>query len=112
MFCDKFCKIFYKIKNIPIHNNIIYSDSEEAYNCTKGDIFLTFCKNCGMIFNSDFDINLLNYGDQYDNRQSYSKYYRNYSSNLIKNSIKIFYIKGLIMNTIMIYYYELMKKLF
>ena len=76
-------EIFYQIRNTPIHQNQIYDTLESAVNCKRGNISLTFCHNCGMAFNSQFKSGLLEYGEQYNNKQSASEYFRTYLNDTI-----------------------------
>ena len=76
-------EIFYQIKNTPIHQNQIYDTLESAVNCKRGNISLTFCHNCGMAFNSQFESGLLEYGEQYNNKQSASEYFRTYLNDTV-----------------------------
>lgn len=71
-------EIFHQLRNTPIHQNQIYDTLDDAVNCKRGDIFLTFCHNCGMVFNSQFESRFLEYGEQYNNKQSASEYFRIY----------------------------------
>jgi len=74
---------FYQIKGIPVYQNRIYNTLQSAISCKRGDISLTFCHNCGMIFNSKFESKIMQYDQSYDNRQSASKYFRSYLDDII-----------------------------
>jgi len=76
-------EIFYQIRNTPIHQNQIHDTLDSAVNCKRGNISLTFCHNCGMAFNSQFESGLLEYGEQYNNKQSASEYFRTYLNDTV-----------------------------
>jgi hypothetical protein len=78
---------FYFQKNIPVHNNIVYDTKKEAENCKKGIISLTFCNNCGLIFNSKFFEAFLEYGERYDSDRSFSKSFNDYIDDFIKTLV-------------------------
>jgi len=91
---SKRLKEFYKQKNMPVHTNLIYNTYEKAISCTKSNILLNFCNNCGLIFNHSFDEKLLEYNKNYNNDQFSSDYYKNY----INTNIKILQDKHQIKN--------------
>jgi len=74
---------FYKVKDLPVFQNVTYSSYEEAVNCRKGDLALTFCPKCSMVFNYLFNPVLMSYSENYDNEQSISDYFSDYIDSLI-----------------------------
>lgn len=74
---------FYNVKNIPLFQNIVYTSYEEAVNCKKADLELTCCPKCSMVFNALFNIDLIDYSEDYDNEQSISNYFLDYLDSLI-----------------------------
>ena len=56
---SKEIKIFYEIKDVPVHSVVMIKTKEQAINYPKGNIALAFCNNCGFIFNTAFDIKLV-----------------------------------------------------
>ncbi len=75
---------FYCQESIPVHVNVIYSTPREAIECRKGDISLTVCHHCGLIFNSQFKGELLEYKKNYDNNQFYSDHYKKYADSIVE----------------------------
>jgi 2-polyprenyl-3-methyl-5-hydroxy-6-metoxy-1,4-benzoquinol methylase len=92
--CQGFLEHFYRIKNTPVHQNGIYNTLDRAINCKKGEISLTFCHNCGMIFNSKFESKLLEYGELYNNKQSASEYFRTYLNDTVNLLVQKYAIKN------------------
>ena len=76
-------EMFYQIKDTLIHQNRIYRSLDSAVNCKRGNISLTFCQNCGMVFNSKFESELMEYGENYNNKQSTSEYFKKYMNDTI-----------------------------
>ena len=70
-------------KNIPIHQHLLFSSEESAINTKRGDLELVICAECGFTFNRSFDTSLMEYGQQYDNSQTFSKYFESYLSELV-----------------------------
>ncbi len=75
---------FLSRKQIPVHQNLLITDRTSAVTTKRGDLTLAVCHECGFIFNQAFDINLLSYGEQYDNTQTCSPYFENYLSELVQ----------------------------
>jgi len=81
-------KPFFEIKNMPIFIGVLYPDQESALNCPRGDIQLSFCMNCGFIWNSLFDADRLEYSTTYDNSLHFSPFYDNYASQTAKSLVE------------------------
>ena len=80
-------EIFLQRKGIPIHQHILFSDEQSAINTKRGDLKLTVCLTCGFIFNQSFDITQMEYGEQYDNSQTFSKYFESYLTELVNSLV-------------------------
>jgi len=87
---------FIQRKNVPVHQNLLFSNKDLAIKIKRGDLFLKICKECEFIFNTSFDSSKLNYGENYDNTQDVSPFFDSYISDLadrlildhnIKNSL-------------------------
>jgi SAM-dependent methyltransferase len=66
----------------------LWDSEEEALQVQKGDIHLTFCYQCGHVFNSAFDSNRLNYTEQYENSLHYSSFFHKYALSLAKKLVE------------------------
>ena len=62
----------------PVHQNYIYKSRKDALLANTGDLSIYICELCGFIFNKTFDINKLSYGNNYDNNQNESSFFRDY----------------------------------
>lgn len=63
---------FYQVEQIPIHSVMLLDSAQQALECARGDIALSFCQQCGFISNRSFDPNLHKYGAKYESTQSFS----------------------------------------
>jgi len=82
---------FYKFlirENVPVHQNLLYSDEKSAVNAKRGNLELVVCNDCGFVFNQTFDLSKLSYGEKYDNTQDISPYFDRYLNNLANHLIK------------------------
>jgi len=52
---------------LPILQNRVYQNKEEASGVAKGAMDLTYCNDCTFVFNADFDEDLMVYDEEYDN---------------------------------------------
>lgn len=68
----------YTRENCPVNNNILFDSYEEARKTTLGEISLVQCTQCGLIFNSSFDEELVSYNQTYNNSRSSSRIYLQY----------------------------------
>lgn len=71
-------QIFFQRKNVPVHQNRLCLDAEEARQFTRGDLRLAFCRECGFVFNTAFDPGSLRYSAAYENTQTCSPYFKRY----------------------------------
>jgi hypothetical protein len=65
-------RIFYRVRNVPVHSCLMLSSREEALAFPRGDIELGFCPGCGFIGNTRFDPALERYSAAYEETQAYS----------------------------------------
>jgi SAM-dependent methyltransferase len=76
-------EVFLHRKNVPIHQHLLFSNEESAINTKRGNLQLTICNECGFVFNRTFDSSLMEYGQQYDNSQTFSEHFESYLSELV-----------------------------
>jgi hypothetical protein len=79
-----------RIEGVPVHCCILWEKQEQAINCPKGDIQLTFCENCGHLFNQGFHEELMAYSQHYDNSLHFSRKFQDYSIEVIKRLTKTY----------------------
>lgn len=76
-------KTIYRIRDIPVLQNRVFSSEKEARNALTGNIDLVQCKECGFVFNREFDHKVVNYDDNYENEQAHSTYFQLYIREII-----------------------------
>lgn len=85
---------FFELIDMPVNIGIQYSSQDRARECPKGDIQLTYCEECGFIWNRAFDSQLLDYTDSYDNSLFFSARYREHAHSLAKHLIETYGLYG------------------
>jgi hypothetical protein len=75
--------VLYSQNNLPVFQNKVYDTYEEAINCVKGNINIVEDPETGLIYNSTFNIELMNYDNTYNNEQANSNYFQSHLENVI-----------------------------
>ena len=65
-------KLIYTQRSVPVFQNKVYRDLEEAQNAEIGEVQLAISNQTGFLFNRVFDNSLMNYDANYNNEQSNS----------------------------------------
>ena len=76
-----------QIADVPVYCNVLLSSREQAINTARGDIELTYCKSCGHVFNSAFDVQKINYTQEYENSLHFSPRFQEYASSLAEQLV-------------------------
>ncbi len=63
---------FFVLNHAPVQSIVTIKSYEEAIAVPKKELALTFCNNCGFIFNSSFDTSLDLYTKGYEDQQGFS----------------------------------------
>ncbi len=69
---------------VPIHQHLVIDTAKDATIVRRGELSLAVCHQCGFVFNQTFDLNLLEYGENYDNAQTCSPFFEEYLDDLVK----------------------------
>jgi hypothetical protein len=62
-------KQLYHARQLPVFQNRMFRNADEAIHCTKGDIMLVQDLHTGLIFNGTFNSDLMHYDADYQNEQ-------------------------------------------
>ncbi|RGP41270.1 hypothetical protein BPTFM16_01566 [Altererythrobacter insulae] len=79
--------MFHQVKDVPTNSCILFDDRDAAINCTKGQIELRFCQDCGFIFNAAFRQDLTEYDGRYEETQGFSPTFSRFHHNLAQEMI-------------------------
>ncbi len=76
------------LESVPVYCNVLYSTKKTALAAPKGDIGLTFCQDCGHLFNGTFDSEKIDYSLEYENSLHYSARFQEYAEALAKDLVE------------------------
>lgn len=85
---------FLILRGAPIFCCVLCPSEQESRAAATGDIELTNCMTCGMVFNRAFDPSLVEYAPGYDNALHFSPHFRNYSEALVSRLIRDYGLTG------------------
>jgi SAM-dependent methyltransferase len=74
--------------DVPAHVGIQWPSRQAAIACPRGNIKLTFCHECGFVFNAVFEDQTLEYDVSYDNTLHFSPHYRDYAQSVATGLIE------------------------
>lgn len=85
---------FFAFADLPQFCNVLWESKKTAHNCGKGDIDLTFCKDCTFIWNASFDPDKLDYGQEYENSLHFSPRFQKYATSLAQRLVDEYNVKN------------------
>lgn len=85
---------FFTIKNAPIHSLVTVKSKREALAVPRKNIELTFCNNCGFIFNRLFDTSIDYYTKGYEDQQGFSETFMKFLTGISKELIEKYDLEG------------------
>ena len=99
---DAFCQacgtagltVFYEARSIPVHSCMLLESRKEALAFPKGDLRLGFCPSCGFIGNLAYDDRLQHYAPGYEEQQSFSPRFNEFSTALAARLIERYDMRG------------------
>ena len=74
-------------KQVPVYCNVLWPDRQGALAALRGDIRLGFCEQCGLIHNTAFDPDLIDYSVEYENSLHFSPRFQQYANELASRLI-------------------------
>jgi SAM-dependent methyltransferase len=76
------------LEKLPIFCNVLHVTARDARNAPLGDVALTRCSDCGLIFNSVFDADQVRYSPGYENSLHYSHTFQAYATGLARDLVE------------------------
>ena len=85
---------FYRLQGIPISSCVLLNSRAEALGFGTGDLELSFCEACGFIQNGLFDPDLLDYSQDYEESQGFSRTFEAFAQGLVDRLVERYGIRG------------------
>lgn len=79
--------VFFEMPAVPLFCNVLLPDMEAALTIPRGDINLAFCPACGLVFNSSFEAERMDYAVEYENSLHFSPRFQDYANKLAERLI-------------------------
>jgi len=76
------------IDEVPVYCNVLSPSADHALAARKGDIHLSYCQDCGHVFNRNFNPELMDYSEEYENSLHYSPQFSSYADALAERLVK------------------------
>jgi SAM-dependent methyltransferase len=92
--CTPGLETVYEVQGIPVHSCILVPSREEALHFPKGDLALGWCRECGFGTNQHFDVEMNDYNPEYEEVQTFSPTFNDFSSSLIDRLIEKHHLRG------------------
>jgi len=86
----------FRVEQLPVFQNMMFSTKQEALDCTKGDVVLVQDATTGLVSNAAFDAELLVYGADYQNEQACSTVFKQHLNDVSAIIKRHFHAKTLI----------------
>ena len=84
----------YRLDAIPVQSCILLATAEEARSIAQHPLVLMFCDDCGFIFNSVFDLSLVDYASTTEESQHFSAEFTRFARKLAAEVASLYDLKG------------------
>lgn len=85
---------FYDVSDIPAHCVMLMHTREQAITYPRGDLSLGFCRSCGFITNTLFDVALNEYSPDFEETQHFSPKFDGWARQLVDRLVRDYDIRG------------------
>jgi SAM-dependent methyltransferase len=87
--------VFYEVDGIPAHSTLLLDSREVALAYPRGEMRLGFCRACGFMANTAFDVALNNYSTMCEETQGYSPYFARWIQGLAQEYVDRYDLRDL-----------------
>jgi SAM-dependent methyltransferase len=84
----------YRLGAIPVQSCALLDSAAEARAFTRHDLILLFCDECGFIFNTTFDLGLVDYASTTEESQHFSGTFNRFATDLIAEIASLYDLNG------------------
>ncbi|MCU0613418.1 MAG: class I SAM-dependent methyltransferase [Candidatus Eisenbacteria bacterium] len=86
--------VFAQVRGVPVHTTLLWRTRAEAQGAPVGDVDLTYCRECGHIFNPLFEESKTEYTQAYENSLHFSPLFQKYAESLSGRLISRYGLHG------------------
>lgn len=87
-------KLFYEVSSVPVNSVLLSPSRQQALAFQTGDIRLGFCANCGFIYNTSFNRQLVEYSNRCEETQGFSPFFRAWHEDLARRLVARYSLRG------------------
>jgi SAM-dependent methyltransferase len=84
------CTDFFEAQSVPVNVGVFYDEAEAATGAPTGDVVLSFCHRCGLVFNRLFDSNKVSYEPGYEVALHHSATFRKFMEGATERLVERF----------------------
>jgi SAM-dependent methyltransferase len=88
------CEQIFSLEQVPVNCGTLYNSVDKARNATRGEIDLSACRDCGLVFNRKYDVDLIEFGDQYEVSLGESQVFKDFQLNIARRLSENFSLKN------------------
>jgi SAM-dependent methyltransferase len=77
-------KVFLERNSVPVHQNVLFTERQQAITMPRGDLRISVCPECSFVFNAAFLPEIMSYDQSYENTQNYSFVFDEYLDGMIE----------------------------
>jgi SAM-dependent methyltransferase len=85
---------FYEVTNVPSHSVMLMHTREQALAFPRGNLRLGFCRTCGFVTNTLFDISLNQYSPDFEETQHFSPTFDGWARQLVDRLVRDYDMRG------------------
>jgi SAM-dependent methyltransferase len=85
---------FLEVGTMPVHVGVLWQDAASARACAMGPMTLSLCRSCGWVYNTDFDVSLIDYSQKYDNALHASPLFQTFERDLAEHLLTRYDLHG------------------
>jgi len=86
--------VFFEAESVPVFCNVLWKNRDEAIAAPVAPINLAYCHQCGLIYNTAFDPQLMEYSPAYENSLHFSPRFQKYAEDTANRLIQQYQLRN------------------
>jgi len=92
--CHPQMDVFFEAESVPVFCNVLWKNRDEAIAAPVAPINLAYCHQCGLIYNTAFDPQLMEYSPAYENSLHFSPRFQKYAEDTANHLIQQYQLRN------------------